>query len=295
MSEISNIMSLQSQASPLGSQNEAKSGKPKSGDLPMYEHDDKSIETYLYDGKSSDKKSIVDAIANLGQQTEKTEGKYQIEEESASSPSKAAAGNFLHAEENSQHQGVAAASISESLKAVSAAAAENASGTLTKMRELIMDVLDKPVSDENPETVGSSLKSLTESLKRSMEAIENAGDNGCVHSHPEVAIGGGFVIDLICGTMTFKTSELLEERAKQGSSNAFLDSLKKENNPSGFPSFQDVLADISKVPTEINLEKDLFEDKKEAWAALNEVMDKPSLVASAHDVIDSKKALTLLS
>jgi hypothetical protein len=293
LSEISNIMSLQYQANGPAMQKETKSDKDKSEKIPMYEHEDKTIESFLFDGGSSDKNSIKESIAEQTQHTEKAEDKYQTEEKSPGAPTGLAVDDNLHGETLEKQLEVKDSAVAQSIQAVNEAVAEKAGGTLTKMHKIIMDVISRPVSDENPENVGSALVRLTESLKESLDAIENREDFYNSDNHPEVAVGGGFVIDLICGTLSFNISHLIKERASEESSNAFLDALKGDSSKA-FPSFQDVLADIGKPPTELTLQKDYFKEKEEAWAALNEVMGKPSMLDVAQKEIDAQKAMELL-
>ncbi len=302
MSEIGNIISLQFQANPSALQkevetdkNKAERNKENTENIPMHKHADKAIEDFLHGNELSYEQPVASSARSGLHQTEDTENKVQALSTLSKNSPNDAAGDFLHAEKHSDQQATIDAVVAQSSQAVNEAAAVKASGTLAKMQEIIRDSISKPVSDENPESVGSALVTLTESLKQSLEAIENNKNNDLSHTHPEVAIGGGFVIDLICGTIAFKISNLLKERASEESSNAFIDALKNDSNNKPFPTFQDVLTDIGKVPTELNLQKDIVVKKEEAWAALHAIMSKPSIISQVNQDIDSEKALSLLS
>jgi hypothetical protein len=293
VSEIGNTISLQFQANPAALQKEAEKDEQKTEKVPMHKHLDQKVEGFLHNSEASDKNNAIDFISEKPQQSEETENKLQIQTAPSKDPANAAAGDFLHADKNAVQQAIADTAMAQSSREVSDTATEEASGTLVKMQKIIMDSLSKPVSKENPETVGSALDRLTESLQRSLDAIKNV-DKNLSHTHPEVSVGGGFVLDLICGSVSFDISNLLKEKASQESSNAFIDALKANKTEKMYPSFQDVLADVGKVPTEIGPKKNIAIIKKEAWAALNAVMSKPSMISQAHQKIDSKKALGLL-
>lgn len=202
--------------------------------------------------------------------------------------------NLLHAETHYTQNKAMDAAIESSSQAVSEAAASQLSKNFIEIENLIKETLSKPVSQDNPETVGTTLANLSESIQKDFEAAHyNTGKN-LTDQHPKVTIGGGFVIDLINGTISFDISMLLKKRNSEESSNEFIRELKERDNKKPFPTFQDVLKEIGKVPAELKLDEKLDTEKQTAVSALRKFKEQTAELSSAYSKIDSEKALNLL-
>lgn len=226
LSEISNIMSLQSQAAPPRLRNEPKGDREKGEDIPMHEGTDSTIEKYLHEKNASD-------------QSDSQSSKKFIE-----------------------------------------------------IENLIKDTLSKTVSQQDQDTVGESLATLAESIQQALEEAKKGDDY--LTNHPKVELSSGFIIDLICGTITLNISSLSNITKPEESTDEFINALKSKKEENTLPGFQDILVGTGKIPSELELQKDDDDKKQSAKSASNKIKKQQTNLQTTYQQIDTNEELGLL-
>lgn len=202
--------------------------------------------------------------------------------------------NSLHTETCSNQQAIKNAAAAKSSQAVYDAAISKLSGDFLKAQNLFEDIMSKPISKDDPTTVGTTLAAISGNIQNALETAQNATCNEIPQENPKIPFGGGFVIDLVCGTISFDISVLLNQGNSQKSSNDFIKSLESNKNNNSFPLFKDVMTESSKVPTELKLQKDIDRQNQTKISAFKKIKEQYTELSNAYTKIDSEKALGLL-
>lgn len=148
-----------------------------------------------------------------------------------------------------------------------------------EIENLVDNAMGKRLSDENGDTVGTVLATLGENIKQTMEQ-NPLNCTQLTQEHPKVDLKNGFVIDVICGTISFDISSFTKKLYSEESADEFTKVIK-EKKKNSIPSFQDVLAEIAKVPTESSTQRDNDSQNKEAGTSY-ELLKDPSRVSNAY-------------
>lgn len=200
--------------------------------------------------------------------------------------------DFLHGETRSDQSAAMTPMEVITSQAASNPAASEVSKKFLTMENIINDFLSKPVSEDNPETVGGALSNIAENIQELLKDIQN-GSCGPSNGHPTVSLGGGFVIDIICGEIKFDMSRLIEYMNSQESTNGFKEMLEDNNNNSSIPDIKDIINEAAKGSTEFKAQKEIKTENQGPDSVLKDIMKSSMLSKTYKDSESSNDPMEL--
>jgi len=154
------------------------------------------------------------------------------------------------------------------------------SDNFVSIENLVKETMNKPLAGSE-ETVGDALDRLSESIKQFLDAAQNSDE--MTHTHPTVELSNGFILDLICGTISFNFSSFQNKSDSDESVDQFINTLEDKRNKS-IPTFKDVIEENAKPSSELKLQK----EREQNNAIADEIKNTPAKLAEKYQ--DQQKA-----